>query len=143
MRNILKTNFVGICLAILAIVCIALSSNAQAVDNRNDMMCTAIYKMAFEQAAVEQDELKDQDIVSEEDLVRAIQLEQEIQWYRARIQLFRWNVNQNPTTYNLTVFNNFVERYYDELDTATALLHYDRCEYRVREVWESYQALKD
>ena len=75
--------------------------------------------------------------------MRAVRLEQNIQRYRSRIQLFRWNVNQNPTTYNLTVFNNFVERYYDELDTATALLHYDRCEHRVREVWETYQALKD
>jgi hypothetical protein len=153
MKNVLKTNFVPICLAILAIffiatICLAIlaiffiAMDAQAFDDqKNDMMCMAINQTAVNQYTAEVEAIKAKHPMDEEDLGRGIMLAIHIEHYKNRVILFNWNANQNPTTYNLTVFNNFTKRYMDELDTATALLHLDRCEYRVFEIWELYQAL--
>jgi hypothetical protein len=110
-------------------------------DQKNDMMCMAINQTAVDQYTAELEAIKTAEVASEESLGRAIIVAIHIDYYTNRANLFRWNANQDPTTYNLTVFNNFTKRYMDELDSPTVLLHLDRCEYRVFEIWDLYQAL--
>ena len=110
-------------------------------DQKNDMMCLAINQVAVDQYTAEAEAIKAKHPMTEEDLGRGIILAIHIDYYTNRANLFRWNANQDPTTYNLTVFKNFTNRYMDELDSPTVLLHLDRCEYRVFEIWDLYQAL--
>jgi hypothetical protein len=101
----------------------------------------AINQTAVDQYTAELEANKTAEEATDESLGRAIILAIHIDYYNNRVKLFRWNANQNPTAYNLTVFNNFTERYMDDLDSPTVLLHLDRCEYRVFEIWDLYQAL--
>lgn len=97
---------------------------AKAFDERNDFMCVAIFKTAFEQEAT-----KD----PTEPLV--------LRFYSDRVKLLRWALFPlGGTNYEMIRFNNFVPRYMKELDTATALLHLSRCESRIHEIFAEYKA---
>ena len=126
----------------LALALFAFCSNVKAADDgRNDMMCMAIFKTAFEQFGAEQTALEQNDTANNKDLSRAIELERQLKYYANRINLIRWKAKQEDR-YGKTVFDNFTERYMNDMDTATALLHYDRCEFRVWEVYAEYKASK-
>ena len=93
-------------------------------DGRNDMMCTALYKVAFQQEGL---------LGERRPLV--------LEFYAGRIALYGWNYrNTANDKYDIFVYGNFVERYMNEMDTATALLHWSRCETRTRVIWEEYKA---
>ena len=127
----------------LALALFAFCSNVKASDDgRNDMMCMAIFKTAFEQYGAEQIALEERETVSTADFNRALELEGHLKHFSNRVALFRWKANLEDR-YGKTVFDNFTERYMRDLDTATALLHYDRCEHRVFEVFAEYKAARN
>ncbi len=121
MKNILKGLPVPISLAILALVFIALDAQAYQIDGRNDFMCVAIFKVAFEQEAVD-----------------THPREEKLSYYSDRISILRWKLTPTKDTYETTVFNNRVSQYMDELDSADVLLHMDRCKNRALEVYAEY-----
>ena len=125
MRNTLKTNFVGICFAILALVFV-FAAEAKAFDPRNDYMCAALFKTAFEQEAT-----KDPTGDPVDGMI--------LRFYSDRIKLLRWKLLPMANTYELTRFNNFVGQYMKDMDTATALLHLQRCESRIHVIYAEYK----
>jgi len=113
--------------------------NAKAADDRNDMMCTAVFITAQAQAIYnlgEAAKAKDSNEARIQDLHR--------KYYGTRVALLNWSLeNSNPTSYDLTRYTNFAQRYADEMDTATALLHLDRCERRIFVLWTAYMEKKN
>jgi hypothetical protein len=112
--------------AYAVLLALALASTSVVADDRNDMMCTAIYKTAFEQEAVIEKPRP-----------------QMLEFYSGRIALFGWEFRMTKDladTYDITVYGNFVDTYMDYMDTATALLHWGRCEDRSHEIWADYKA---
>ncbi len=120
MKNILKTNLVPIAFALLALMFIAADAQAYDPDARNDFMCVAIFKVAFEQEAV------------------GIAREEKLQYFSDRIAILRWKLIPTKDTYEQTVFNNRVHGYMDNLDSADVLLYMDRCKNRALEVYADY-----
>jgi hypothetical protein len=121
MRNIFKGMSVPVSLAILALVFIAFDAQAYNPDARNDFMCAAIFKVAFEQEAA-----------------GTHPREGKLKYYSNRIAVLRWKLLPTKDTYEQTVFNNRVGQYMDELDSADVLLHMDRCKNRALEVYAEY-----
>ena len=130
MKNILKTNFVGISLAILALVFIATDALAYDPDGRNDFMCAAIFKVAFEQEAT-----KDPTGDPVDGTV--------LKYFSDRIAVLRWKLIPTKDAYEKLVFNNRVGEYMDNLDSADVLLHRQRCENRALEVYVEYMNTDD
>ena len=106
------------------LVLVSITAQAYDPDARNDFMCVAIFKVAFEQ-----DGTKDHPQYS--------------RFYSDRIKVFRWKLLPTNDTYEQTVFNNRVNQYMDELDSADVLLHMQRCKYRVVDVYMEYVSWKN
>ena len=120
MKSILKSNLISISFAILALVFIAADAQAYDPDARNDFMCVAIFKVAFEQEAV------------------GIARDEKLQYYSDRISIFKWKLIPTKDTYERTVFRNRVSGYMDNLDSADVLLYMDRCKIRALELYTEF-----
>jgi len=121
MKSILKSNLIGISFAILALVFITADAQAYAIDGRNDFMCVAIFKVAFEQEAID-----------------THPREERLQYFSDRISILRWKLTPAKDAYEKLVFNNRVGEYMDNLDSADVLLHMQRCKNRSLEVYAEY-----
>ena len=107
--------------------------------NKNDMMCMAIYFTAYKQYDAELNEIKTSDSA---DLGRAMILQIHLEHYSPRIALFQWQYHRGDAN-SKQRFNLFVDRYVKEIDTATALLHWDRCEHRTDVLYSEYLTSKN
>lgn len=108
--------------AMLALVSVA--AQAYNPDARDDFMCVAIFKVAFEQDGTSTHP-------------------QYSKYYSDRIKVMRWKLLPTNDTYEQTVFNNRVNQYMDELDSADVLLHMERCKSRVVDVYAEYVSWKN
>ena len=106
------------------LVLVSITAQAYNPDASNDFMCVAIFKVAFEQDGTSTHP-------------------QYSKYYSDRIKVFRWKLLPTNDTYEQTVFNNHVDQYMEELDSADVLLHMQRCKQRVVDVYMEYVSWKE
>ena len=109
------------------------SAAEAAADGREDAMCTAIYTLAVEQY---------------EERVEAKEGNEERQWrdesfleyYTALGKIIIWEQQRNQI--HAGAYNVQTMWYIVNMDTATALLHYDRCFRRTLKIYVEYRNQK-
>lgn len=109
----MRNVYIILLIVIMILAPISFGSNLYSHD-RNDAMCSAIYITAFKQTG--------------EPI------------YRSRIKLFEWQ--KHDGNIHLRTYTNQVDFYLENLDTSTALLHWDRCRNRMFEIYADYKAFK-
>jgi len=101
-----------------------------AADGREDAHCSAIFLAATEHFQANADQIHD----TLEDTFRAAK---QLDLHKSLFQMFEWE--RARTGINLDAYLHQSEFYYDKLDTATALLHYDRCYWRGVNIYKEYR----
>ena len=124
---------IGIIIGITFIILGLMLQPASAGDGREPAMCSAVFVTAMDQyvaQAVEQ-------TASGEDNTKATLY---VEHYSALVKLFNWKrVRDNI---NLAAYTHQVKFYMKNMNTATALLHYDRCFKEAVEIYGEWSLSK-
>jgi hypothetical protein len=130
----MKQNHVGIILGIIFLI-IGFGTSTARADDRNDAMCIAIYSMGIEHAETMKDKAIGNPDVAQ-GLNEGIRATRMGEIYTSYLSMFLWKHGRRGP------IKQRADKYYDELESATVLLHLQRCEIRAYKIYEEYKLNK-